>query len=329
LLITREMGVSDAHESGGRWSLDHLFIDQDAVPTLVEVKRSSDTRIRREVIGQILDYAANAVSYWSIEEIQLRFERACEISGKNPESTLNDFLQESFYADKFWDTVQTNLKAGKIRLLLIADAIPKEMQRVIEFLNGQMSPCEILGVEIKQFIGRDLKTLVPRVIGATINAKNQKDIRKTGGSQWSEERFFEEIKLRDPTNYALYESIYAKSLELFDDLDWGFGNRTGSFKPYMTIKGIFIQLFIVYSYGAIEIQFQHIKSKKPFNDEALRSELLLKLNNAVGINLGTIDKRPAIKIERLKTTSVMDAFFEVVKWYINTIRNYYSKNENF
>jgi hypothetical protein len=31
------------------------------VPTLLEVKRSSDTRIRREVVGQMLDYAANGV----------------------------------------------------------------------------------------------------------------------------------------------------------------------------------------------------------------------------------------------------------------------------
>jgi hypothetical protein len=34
------------------------------VPTLVEVKRSDDTRIRREVVGQMLDYAANGVVYW-------------------------------------------------------------------------------------------------------------------------------------------------------------------------------------------------------------------------------------------------------------------------
>lgn len=27
-----------------RFSLDHLFIDQDGIPTLVEVKRSTDTR---------------------------------------------------------------------------------------------------------------------------------------------------------------------------------------------------------------------------------------------------------------------------------------------
>src|SRR5690606_13263561 len=64
LLINRETGVPSAPDGGARWSLDHLFIDQDGIPTLIEVKRSTDTRIRREVIGQMLDYAANAVAYW-------------------------------------------------------------------------------------------------------------------------------------------------------------------------------------------------------------------------------------------------------------------------
>ena len=62
LLVKREMDVPDAQNGSGRWSLDHLFLDQDGVPTLVEVKRSTDTRIRREVIGQMLDYAANGVA---------------------------------------------------------------------------------------------------------------------------------------------------------------------------------------------------------------------------------------------------------------------------
>jgi hypothetical protein len=60
--------------SGNRWSVDHLFLDQDAIPTIVEVKRSSDTRIRREVVGQMLDYAANAVVYWAVEAIRAEFE---------------------------------------------------------------------------------------------------------------------------------------------------------------------------------------------------------------------------------------------------------------
>jgi hypothetical protein len=67
LLVTREAGIPGAEGSGSRWSLDHLFIDQDAVPTLVEVKRSSDTRIRREVVGQMLDYAANVVAYLQLQ----------------------------------------------------------------------------------------------------------------------------------------------------------------------------------------------------------------------------------------------------------------------
>src|SRR6185312_796656 len=56
------------------WSLDHLFLDEEGVPMLVEVKRSTDTRIRREVVGQMLDYAANALSYWNVAAIKARFE---------------------------------------------------------------------------------------------------------------------------------------------------------------------------------------------------------------------------------------------------------------
>ncbi len=41
VLIEREVPIADSPDAVGRWSLDHLFVDQDGVPTLVEVKRSS------------------------------------------------------------------------------------------------------------------------------------------------------------------------------------------------------------------------------------------------------------------------------------------------
>jgi hypothetical protein len=37
LLVRREASVADQN-GAGRWSLDHLFVDQDAIPTLVEAK---------------------------------------------------------------------------------------------------------------------------------------------------------------------------------------------------------------------------------------------------------------------------------------------------
>jgi len=65
LLIKREAHVALGEDEPLRGMLDHLFLDADGVPTLVDVKRSSDTRIRREVVGQLLDYAADGRAFRS------------------------------------------------------------------------------------------------------------------------------------------------------------------------------------------------------------------------------------------------------------------------
>lgn len=68
--------------------------------------------------------------------------------------------------DAFWDDVATHLAAKRLRLLFVADEIPDELARVVEFLNEQMPNIEVLAVEIKQFRGGSGQILVPRVIGA-------------------------------------------------------------------------------------------------------------------------------------------------------------------
>lgn len=99
IFISREMGVPE-HESGGaQWFLDHLFIDQDAIPTLVEVKRSTDTRIRREVVAQMLDYAANASAYWPVNELREVYETRCREQNSDP---LEELGLSPADADTFW-----------------------------------------------------------------------------------------------------------------------------------------------------------------------------------------------------------------------------------
>ena len=151
LLVSREMRVPDEMDGTKRWSLDHLFLDQHAVPTLVEVKRSSDTRIRREVIGQLLDYAANAVVHWPIGEIRTAFMGRCAAEGVDPEEELARFLDDAEDTEDYWHKVKTNLQAGQIRIVFLADEIPRELRRVVEFLNEQMDPAEVLAVEVKRF----------------------------------------------------------------------------------------------------------------------------------------------------------------------------------
>ena len=174
LLVAREVGVPGEEGGSNQWSLDHLFLDQDAIPTLVEVKRASDTRIRREVVGQMLDYAANAVVYWPVETIRARFEATCEKRGDDPAQLILELMTASpddeTVVEVFWDQVKTNLQAAKIRMVFVADEIPPELRRIVEFLNAHMDPVEVLAVEIKQYVGEGLRTLVPRVVGQTAEA---------------------------------------------------------------------------------------------------------------------------------------------------------------
>src|SRR5271170_3976420 len=121
ILIRREKAVPADEDGSSRWSLDHLFLDQDGVPTLVEVKRQTDTRIRREVVGQMLDYAANSISYWTIDTIRSAFERACSEKTENAEEKLRGFLGHNTEQESFWKTIEANLKAGRIRMLFVAD----------------------------------------------------------------------------------------------------------------------------------------------------------------------------------------------------------------
>ena len=206
ILVTREQGVPDTVGSTARWSLDHLLIDQDGVPTLVEVKRGANSEVRRTVVGQMLDYAAHAPQTWTIDELRRTFERSVD----EPDEALRKLLltDGEVDSDAFWEGVATNLAAKRLRkllltdgfggmrwtqmpsagrsggfggegvatnlaakrlrLLFVADAIPDELAHVVEFLNEQMPNIEVLAVEIKQFRSFTMQTLVPRVIGRTV-----------------------------------------------------------------------------------------------------------------------------------------------------------------
>lgn len=176
LLVRREAGVSDAEDAGSRWSLDHLYLDASGVPTLVEVKRSSDTRGRREVVAQMLDYAANAKLSFSAERMQAWAAESARASGTTIDKTLAEVLGVED-ADAYWAAVETNLDAERFRLVFVSDAIPKELSRIIEFLNGQMTRTDVLAIEVKQYVEGDHQTIVPRVIGNTEQARQTKGPR--------------------------------------------------------------------------------------------------------------------------------------------------------
>ena len=139
----------------------------------MEVKRSTDTRIRREVVGQMLDYAANGVRHWPEGSLRAYFTARYP----DPERRTwrwSDFLQATPTPTRSGRGVEDNLRAGRIRMVFAADHIPATLQRIIEFLNEQMRPAEVLGVEIRQFRGQGHTTLIPALVGRTTAARRVK-----------------------------------------------------------------------------------------------------------------------------------------------------------
>lgn len=224
MLVRREMGVPGAAEGPNVWSLDHLFIDGEGVPVIVEVKRSSDTRIRREVVGQMLDYAANGSKYWPVATLR---QFASETAAADGQDDPVARLWPETDVEEFWRKVQTNLDAGRVRLLFVADSIPAELARIIEFLNEQMSPAEVLGVELRQYVGGEHIAYVPRVIGQTARAQ---DVKSVGGSGrlWSEQTLLDVARQRrSDAEVRLVERLLGDVKSRGERCGWGKGVTAG------------------------------------------------------------------------------------------------------
>jgi hypothetical protein len=319
LFISREVGVPEGEDGADRWSLDHLFLDQDAIPTLIEVKRSSDTRIRREVVGQMLDYAANAVSYWPAGVIREKFDSTCESRNEDPDILVARLLgvepnQDS--TENFWNQVKTNLQAGKIRLIFVADIIPKELQHIVEFLNKQMDPAEVLAVEIRQYVGEGLKTLVPEVIGQT--EKSLPPIK------WDEPSFLQEMAAkRGPIEVEVARAILNWAKENADRIWWGEGKKLGSLTPIVGHKGIPHYPIYVVTNGFVYVNFYYLKMKSPFDSEDLRRDLLRRINEAPGVDLpqDSIAKGPPISLKILGDRNALEKFLNALTWAVQQIRS--------
>lgn len=140
LLIRREQPIADREDGSGRWSLDHLFVTRTGVPVLVELKRAVDTRLRREVVGQMLDYAANGTAYWQGGRIAENFAATSAELGRDPDVELEQFLGSGTDPEQFWEQVDANFAAGRIKMVFVADTmlLCRDREKTIEEIVEEM-----------------------------------------------------------------------------------------------------------------------------------------------------------------------------------------------
>jgi len=313
LFISSEMGVPAEQDGGSQWYLDHLFVDQDAIPTFIEVKRSTDTRIRREVVAQMLDYAANAVKYWPLDILQKSYTE--NFSEVNSLAAIGIALENE---DAFWETVIVNLRAGRVRLIFAADLIPIELQRIIEYLNSQMRDTEVLGLEIKQFLSTDgLTTLVPSLVGKNASVLSNK---RSDNKRMDEQTF---LKKAEQTSGADVSVICEKLLRFFEslgcDMWWGRGEAASFIPGFGKTWHQFVAVFNTSRNTLFSLQFQYLK--EPFNTDDYKQKMKAGFEKIPGVQIpeDKLSKRPSFPVELIVSDTSYDIFIGVIKSFIEDL----------
>ena len=326
LLVRREAPVPDSLGGSGCWSLDHLFLDQDGVPTLVEVKRASDTRGRREVVAQMLDYAANGVAYWPVDTIRTDFERRAERDGLIAEQLLRDLIGPDSDAELFWAKVKVNLQAGRVRMVFVSDAIAPELRRIIEFLNVQMDPAEVLAVEVKQYVGVDFRGLVPRLIGQTAEAVQRKSASNKllrSSEPWSDEEFFASLRDISPNAVSSARDV-ADWLAKRDDVEHrgGQGERIATLNFYylgFTGGAPFLSLRAE-GHGKVSFTVHDIWSGLS-DSPTLAVEWVRQLNEIPGVDVKPTEKYPTRDLSVLSSPDSRIKLKSAIEWMLAILAN--------
>ncbi len=319
LLVRREAAVYDEQDVNAHGTLDHLFLDADGTPVLVEVKRSSDTRIRREVVGQMLDYATGA-SNWSVDRLRGWLSDRCRTEGLDVDEVLAAHTDEPAM---FWQRVDEHLEARRLRLYFVADVIPPTLRAIVEWLNEQLRSCTVLAFEVKQYLdGQGQQTIVvPTVLGNTAKAEAEKGGGERKWRRWNLEQVREDLARRRPREEM---EVVELILRWAEDRNltpvFGHGITAGSVQYGIQDTERRIFPFVLYTDGNVEIPLLRMAAHKPFEDEALRHAYREQLN---GLGLTTtfgpetVSKRPSFKLAELAGSSAPAAFCEVLDWALS------------
>ncbi|MCV2870378.1 hypothetical protein OEW28_17325 [Defluviimonas sp. WL0002] len=157
IAICRELGTPAG-------PIDNFMVTATGMPVLVECKLWRNPQARREVVGQVLDYAKE-LSRWTSADI------AREAAKRGVPSLFDRIRSIAPDADEaaFHDALSGNLARGRCLLLIVGDGIRDGVEAIFEHLRSQALLHFSFGlVEIPMFELPDGgRLVVPRVLART------------------------------------------------------------------------------------------------------------------------------------------------------------------
>ena len=148
----------------GAGPVDNVLVTATGLPVLVECKLWRNPQARREVVGQILDYAKE-LSRWTASDLQR------EVSRRTGKTVVEMIRDAGNVIDEigFTDALTLNLRRGRFLLLIVGDGIREGVEAIAEYLQGQAGLQFTLGlIEMPIYAMPNGGRLVtPRVLART------------------------------------------------------------------------------------------------------------------------------------------------------------------
>lgn len=155
-------------------AIDLLLVSPLGYLTIVETKLIRNPEARREVVGQILDYAKE-LSRWSYQDLTDAIRRAVGSQAADPildAVTRSAGDTEDFDSEQFRRAVAHGLRHGRFLLLVVGDEISEQVEALVEYLQNFAHLQFTLGVISLALYRTDSSQaspilVVPRVVART------------------------------------------------------------------------------------------------------------------------------------------------------------------
>ncbi len=143
--------------------IDNFYISYKGYLVIVETKLWRNPESRREVVGQIIDYATD-IQKWDYEKLDNIYKQ------NHTNSLFKEFVNRGYYSEEdeaiFVDTVTKNISSARFLLMIVGDGIRESVEKMVDFLNTnptmqyKIALCEL---EIYD-LGNNEKLVIPNLI---------------------------------------------------------------------------------------------------------------------------------------------------------------------
>jgi hypothetical protein len=339
--LCREMSVSS-----GR--IDNLYLSPTGHLTLVETKLFRNPQARREVVGQIIDYAKD-LSRWTFKELDAAV-RSANRAVRTRDVGILDLLvaEEMMDADNeahMINAIDRGLRRGEMLLLIVGDGIHESVEDMAEYI--QVAPqlrfgLGLVELQLYELPNQEDLLLVPRVVtrtrevvravvhvntssGGSVDVSAETAKPETEHSAFrttiGESTFFEELLANTDQQYVDYARDFrARAQDAGYVVDWGSSSFSVKY-PDPSGSTTLISLFVVNKYGAFYLMTTEKQLSRIGVDGNLGIEYAQRMAAVIPGAKPGVDAKSALRnyMKLSAVGPVAGEVLDVARWFIQEI----------